>query len=124
MLQGAGTRHACRTMQRLPASASRLTSLDIRRSNFSDVMLLARLRELRLLVMGEADGPISLAPLAVKGSPSTITVLRDDAGYLGCSFKHSNLKHMCDRHAQRANSIAGANAIIGAVAAAEETDFP
>ena len=64
--------------------------------------LLSRLRELRLLVMGEADGPPAPAP-ALK-YPSGVTVLRDDAGYLGCSFKHSNLKHMCDRHAQRANS--------------------
>ena len=82
----------------------RLTSLDLRKSNFSDVMLLSHLRELRLLVMGEdADAPPSLAPLALQAPPA-FTVLRDDAGYLGCSFKHSNLKHMCDRHAQRANS--------------------
>lgn len=93
----------------------RLTSLDLRRSNFSDVGLLSRLRELRLLVMGEQDG----LPSPPGKHPSSVTVLRDDAGYLGCSFKHSNLKHMCDRHAQRAsiNGAAGALVVPGVLEA-------
>ena len=92
----------------------RLTSLDIRRSNFRDMAQLSRLRELRLLVMGEQGDTGGLAPLVNKGA-CPITVLRDDAGYLGCSFKHSNLKHMCDRHAQRANQAAPLAVIDAAV---------
>ncbi|KAK9789213.1 hypothetical protein WJX73_004341 [Symbiochloris irregularis] len=82
------------------STLNKLTSLDVRRSNFNDMGLLAPLKELRLLVMDETDNPQALN----LPGPSAVTVLRDDAGYLGCSFKHSNLKHMCDRHSQRANS--------------------
>ena len=78
----------------------RLTSLDLRRCNVSDLGLLSQLRQLRLLVMDQSYDPQALPQI----SPTPVTVLRDDAGYLGCSFKHSNLKHMCDRHASRANS--------------------
>lgn len=86
--------------------------MDIRRSNLRDLGMLTGLRELRLLVMGQQMDLAGLAPLHLSGS-SPVTVLRDDAGYLGCSFKHSNLKHMCDRHAQRANDNALAAPDIG-----------
>ena len=32
---------------------------------------------------------------------SVVSAAQDDGGYLGCSFKHANLKHMTDRHASR-----------------------
>lgn len=80
---------------------SNLTALDIRRTNFTETDELGQLPELRLLVLPEkgAHGTRAISPPAHTRQP--LTVLRDDGGYLGCSFKHANLKHMTDRHALR-----------------------
>ena len=81
---------------------STVTALDIRRTNFTNTDELGLLPELRLLVLPEkgAQGSRAISPPASTRQP--LTVLRDDGGYLGCSFKHANLKHMTDRHALRA----------------------
>ena len=80
---------------------STVTALDIRRTNFADTDELGLLPELRLLVLPEkgAQGARAVSPPAHTRQP--LTVLRDDGGYLGCSFKHANLKHH-DRQARAA----------------------